>query len=90
MAKRKSAAAEAIQPLPVETATPAAETIPAAAATELPDERQTARFPDPREQKQISLGLGKDSPKLRLLRSHRFNQMQIRSDEELPAAPARR
>ena len=53
---------------------------------ELPDERQTARFPDPRPQKQISLGLDKDSPRLRLLRSHRFNQMQIRSDEELPEA----
>ena len=86
MAKRKTAAAEAIQPLLAETATPAAETRPAAAATELPDEQPSARFTDPRPQKQISLGLGKDSPKLRLLRSHRFNQMQIRSDEELPAA----
>jgi hypothetical protein len=84
MAKRKTAAAEAIQPLPAETAAPAVETIPTAAAAELPGERQTARFADPREQKQISLGLGKDSPKLRLLRSHRFNQMQIRSDEALP------
>jgi hypothetical protein len=41
---------------------------------------------DPREWKSISLGPERDSPRLRLLRSHRFNQMQIRSDEELPPA----
>ena len=83
MAKRKSAAAEAIQPIPAEMAAPAAETPPATAA-QVPDERQAVRFPDPRPLKQISLGLDKDSPRLRLLRSHRFNQMQIRSDEQLP------
>jgi hypothetical protein len=30
-----------------------------------------------------SLGEGKDAPKLELLRSHRFNQMQLRAEEPL-------
>jgi hypothetical protein len=45
-----------------------------------------ARLPDVRESKSVKLGPDKDSPRLRLLRSFRFNQMQISSDEELPQA----
>jgi hypothetical protein len=45
---------------------------------------------DPREWKSINLGPEKNSPRLRLLRSDRFNQMQIRADEELPAAALER
>ena len=52
-----------------------------------PDDHRTAapRFPDVREMKSVNLGPDRDSPRLRLLRNYRFNQMQIRSDEELPA-----
>ena len=45
-----------------------------------------ARLPDAREMKSINLGPDKASPRLRLLRGYRFNQMQIRSDLELPDA----
>ena len=51
------------------------------------------RYPadrDPREWKSINLGPERNSPRLAHLRSDRFNQMQIRSDEELPAAAIER
>ncbi len=90
MARRKQAAAEATQPTTtVEAAPPPEATATRTVVTEAgqpADERQPARFPDPREQKSVSLGSDRNSPRLRLLRSHRFNQMQIRSDEELPEA----
>ena len=90
MARRKQAAAEAIQPTTtVEAAPPPEATATPTVVTEggqPADERQPTRFPDPREQKSVSLGADRDSPRLRLLRSHRFNQMQIRCDEELPEA----
>jgi hypothetical protein len=38
-----------------------------------------------RELKSVNLGPERDSPRLRLLRSYRFNQIQIRADEVLPA-----
>jgi hypothetical protein len=41
-------------------------------------------LPEPFELKQAKLGAAPDSPKIALLRSHRFNQMQIRADEPLP------
>jgi hypothetical protein len=41
-------------------------------------------LPDPFELKQAKLGAAPDSPKIALLRSYRFNQMQIRADEPLP------
>ena len=40
-------------------------------------------LPDPFEQKRAKLGADHDSPRITLLRSHRFNQMQIRSDQPL-------
>jgi hypothetical protein len=50
------------------------------------EEPKASRLPDVRESKSVNLGPDKDSPRLRLLRSSRFNQMQIGSDEELPQA----
>jgi hypothetical protein len=88
MAKRKQAASEADQATPTETnAGSAAPTL--ALVTEAGqgmDEARATRFPDPREHKSISLGSDRDSPRIRLLRSQRFNQMQIRADEQLPDA----
>ena len=88
MAKRRQAAAEAIHVTPTEEAAPpvaATATLdPASEGGQSTAERQTARFPDPREQKSVSLGADRGSPRLRLLRSHRFNQLQIRCDEGTP------
>jgi hypothetical protein len=50
------------------------------------EEPKAARLPDVRESKSVNLGPDKNSPRLRLLRSYRFNQMQISSDEGLPQA----
>jgi hypothetical protein len=41
-------------------------------------------LPDPRELMRTKLGAAADSPRIALLRSHQFNQMQIRADEPLP------
>ena len=88
MAKRTSAA-EAVQPTPAaEAAPPSAATAtpaPTAEGGQEPDEPKAARLPDVRELKSVNLGPDRDSPRLRLLRSFRFNQLQIRADEELPA-----
>jgi hypothetical protein len=90
MARTKQAAAKAAQPIPTEDAAPPVTDIatPAALteASRAPDERQLARLPDMRELKSINLGPNRDSPRLRLQRGYRFNQMQIRSDQELPEA----
>jgi hypothetical protein len=90
MARRKQAAAEAVQLTPTEETAPqtvqTSTSIPAAEAVQGQPERNAPPLPDVRELKQIKLGPDRDSPRLRLLRSHRFNQMQIRSDEELPQA----
>jgi hypothetical protein len=100
MAKRaKQAAAEAVQFTPdtltppqlPEIVSPQSPETPRSDAPQ-PNAEQPSRpllarpDPDAREWKSIRLGREKDSPRLRLLRSHRFNQMQIRSDEELPPA----
>jgi hypothetical protein len=90
MTKRKQAVAESIHITPSEESAPpvaATATLDPATEEEQPTgERKTAWYPDPREWKSVSLGSDRDSPRLRLLRSHRFNQMQIRSDEEIPEA----
>jgi hypothetical protein len=85
MAKRNFAA-EAVPNTPTEeSAPPVTETVtPISGAEE--GQRPKERLPDIRELKSINLGLDRDSPRLRLLRSYRFNQLQIRSDEELPQA----
>jgi hypothetical protein len=79
MAKRKTAAAQAIEPTAVETAPP-----PAATTAAPPAERERAPFPDVTEQKQVLISPGPDGAKLRLLRSRKYNQMQISADGELP------
>ena len=86
MAKRKQATSDAVQATPTEETAPPATTTPALVAegSQGIDEARATRFPDPREHKSISLGPDRDSPRIRLLRSQRFNQMQIRSDEQLP------
>ncbi len=86
MAKRKQAASEAVQVTPTEEAAPPATATLALVAEggQGIDEARATRFPDPRELKSISLGPYRDSPRVRLLRSQRFNQMQIRPDEQLP------
>ena len=53
---------------------------------EQPAVEPPTRLPEVREMKSINLGPDKHSPRLRLLRSYRFNQMQMRSDEALPEA----
>lgn len=90
MAKRTSAAEAVPLPPAAEAAPPAAATGtpgPAAEGGQEPDEPKAARarLPDVRELKSVNLGPDRDSPRLRLLRSFRFNQLQIRGDEELPA-----
>ena len=88
MAKRTSAA-EAVPLTPAAEAAPlsaaTAPPVPAAQGGQEPDEPKAARLPDVRELKSVNLGPDRDSPRLRLLRSFRFNQMQIHADEELPA-----
>jgi len=88
MAKRTSAAETApltpaaeVPPPSAATATP----VPATDGDQEPGEPKAARLPEVRELKSVNLGPDRDSPRLRLLRSFRFNQLQIRADEELPA-----
>ena len=76
MAKRKSAAVEAIEPPAQEAAPPAAER-PASEGERRP-------FPDVSEQKTVLISPEPDGAKLRLRRGHRFNQAQISPDGELP------
>jgi hypothetical protein len=81
-ARRKSAAQAAQdQPETVEVAaSPAA--APTAVAEAAPPERERRPFPDVAEQKEVLISPNGD--KLRLLRSHRYNQVQISPDGELP------
>ncbi len=69
-----------------EGAAHSAETVRHPEAGQGPDESHASRLPEMRELKSINLGPDRDSPRLRLLRNYRFNQMQIRSDEQIPAA----
>jgi len=82
MAKRKSAAAEAAQPLPAEEAAPPVAAAAAHAAAAAPAGPGRRPFPDVSEQKEVAVS--PDGDKLRLLRSHRFNQIQISPDGPLP------
>jgi hypothetical protein len=81
MAKRKSGAVEAIEPPAQEAAPPAAVAL---AAERAPADRERPRLPDVSEQKQVLISPGPDGARLRLLRSRRYNQMQISADGELP------
>jgi hypothetical protein len=47
-----------------------------------PDARPPILTPDPRGVMSASLGEGKGGPRIQLLRSHKFKQMQIRFDEQ--------
>jgi hypothetical protein len=47
------------------------------------DAGKLSDLPDPRGQKIAALGADRNGPKIELLRSHRYNQMQVRSDEPL-------
>jgi hypothetical protein len=81
MAKRKSAAVETIEPPAQEAAPPSA----AAPATErVPAEHERPRLPDVSEQKTVLISPEPDGAKVRLLRSRRYNQVQISPDGELP------
>ncbi len=82
MAKRKSAAVETIEPPAQEAAPPSA----AAPVAERPSVEGEERRPwaDVMEQKTVLISPGPDGARLRLRRSHRFNQMQISPDGELP------
>ena len=64
--------ASAAEPLPSAQAVPE----PVPSAQERP-ERTPTLTPDPRGVMSISLGDGKGSPRMRLLRSHKYKQMQI-------------
>ncbi len=46
-----------------------------------PETREPLRIPDPRSIMSASLDAGKGSPRMRLLRSHKFKQMQIAFDQ---------
>jgi len=46
------------------------------------DAKRPIVTPDPRPIKSASIGEGKGSPRMQLLRSHRFKQMQIRFDRQ--------
>ena len=59
---------------------------PTAPARRALDTSRTSRFPDPSEKQSLKLGSAKDAPRLRLLRSDRYKQMQIRSNEPLSDA----
>ena len=59
---------------------------PTAPAPRVSGTSRTSRFPDPSEKQSLKLGSAKDAPRLRLLRSDRYKQMQIRSDEPLSDA----
>lgn len=94
MSRKKATATEAaVSTDPLTVASPQAPASPASPAA--PEAQSTgersfvaeagrfADIPDPRSKKIASLGEGKNAPKIELLRSHRYNQMQIRSDEPL-------
>jgi hypothetical protein len=102
MAKRKQATAAAVDAttdtltapaLPDSTQAQRPELVqpqasePSQLATEQPAAELPSRLPDG-ELKSIKLSPDRNSPRLRLLRSYRFNQMQIRSDAPLPEAAA--
>jgi hypothetical protein len=80
MARRNQVAAQSSKTAPVEEAAPQ----PAATAVAEPsaEERQRPPYRDVREQKDVRVSPNGD--KLRLLRSDRYNQMQISPDGELP------
>jgi hypothetical protein len=85
MSKRKQAAAEAVELTPLQDTAPrtAEPVTPASPAAERqPEGRERPRLSD--EQKVVLVAPGPDSAKLRLLRSHRYKQLQIRPDEDLP------
>ena len=80
MAPKRKSAAEAVDLTPLEEAAP-----PAAAATVAeasPPERERPPLPDVSEQKTVQVS--PDGDKLRLRRGHRYNQVQISPDGELP------
>jgi hypothetical protein len=85
MPKRKPAAVEAVQPPAAEAALP-----PSIPAEPVPVERERPPFSDPSEQKEVLISPGPDGARLRLLRSRRYNQMQISSDTELPLTAKQR
>jgi hypothetical protein len=83
MARRKQEAQERVEYAPAgEAATQAAETV--TAVLDAPEAPQRTPYRDVREQKTVRISPGPDGDKLRLLRSDRFNQMQISPDGELP------
>jgi hypothetical protein len=82
---RKSAtatAAEAAPSIPAEEATQRAAAT--STATEPPAAAGEERRPWPDVMEQKTVAVSPDGDKLRLLRSRRFNQMQIKGDGELP------
>jgi hypothetical protein len=76
MAKRKSVAVETTEP-------PAQEAAPPAAEQPVP-ESERRPLPDVSEQKTVLISPEPDGAKLRLLRSRRYNQVQISPDGDLP------
>jgi hypothetical protein len=82
-AKRKAAAAAAeVQTTQPEEAPPP--TAEAATAEPPAEEHKRPPYPDVREQKGVRIS--PEGDKLRLLRSDRFKQLQIKADGELPPA----
>ena len=90
MPRRKATAELTEQTTAAPTATLASEAptlaaaAPATGENSVAAERERPAYgPDPRELMRATLGPSNDSPKMQLLRSHQYNQMQIHSDEPL-------
>jgi hypothetical protein len=78
----RATAAEAAPSTPAEEAAPPAATAPAVAERPPVEGEERRPWPDVTEQKEVAVS--PDGDKLRLLRSRKFNQMQIKADAELP------
>ena len=87
-AKTNAEQSVAAEPLPVSTLeSPASPEAPSIGErSQNGQAAEAGRFsaiPDPRGSMTAALSADKGGPKIELLRSHRFNQMQLRSDEPL-------
>jgi hypothetical protein len=78
----RATAVEAAPSIPAEEAAPPPAAIATAVAERPPVEGERRVFPDVTEQKEVAVS--PDGDKLRLLRSRKYNQMQVKADSELP------
>jgi len=84
MARRKQVASQSSEIAPIEETAPRPAETATAVAEPPQGEPQRPLYRDVREQRTVRISPGPDGDKLRLLRSDRYNQMQISPDGELP------